>query len=268
MTAMTGQMYDALVGHYRKPGTTTGDGELLLPEVQAPGSTRRCDLLRIGMWASRGRTVDVHEIKVSRADWQRELDDPAKAEAWWPYSSRFWIVAPAGMIRPEELPDGWGLMVPPARAGHRRFKTIVEPALRTPALNMDFLALLINRVENLHEAEVRRLAEAHGRTVYDAVRRERERVATSVVSPDVKDRLDFLGRLEAAMGMRLDWWSFGGDDTITSDQLAAALREYTRDHAALQRRAADLERMAGNLRDAARRVLDRLDEPKPRRRSA
>lgn len=265
---ITTQLYDALMGHYRKPGTLNGDGELLLPEVQPPGSTRRCDLLRIGMWASRGRTVDVHEIKTSRADWQRELDDPAKAEAWWPYSSRFWIVAPAGMIRPEELPDGWGLMVPPARTGHRRFKTIVEPALRTPALNMDFLAILINRVENIHEAEIRRLLEAHRSEVFTAVRSERERVGTTALAPDLKDRLEFLERLEKAIGMPLDRYSFGSGNRITSDELATALREYTRDHAALQRRAADLERMVGNLRDAAGRVLGRLDEPKSRRRSA
>jgi len=76
----TAQVLAALIRHYRKPGEARS-GEILITEPQAPGSSRRCDLLRVGMWASRGTGIDVHEVKVSRADWLRELDDPAKAEA-------------------------------------------------------------------------------------------------------------------------------------------------------------------------------------------
>lgn len=55
----------ALQRHYRRPGADR-NGEVLIPEAQAPGSNRRADLVRVGVWASRGVGIDVHEIKVSR----------------------------------------------------------------------------------------------------------------------------------------------------------------------------------------------------------
>lgn len=50
------------------------------------------------------------EVKVSRADFLRDRHkpfraDPAKGMGDW----RFYL-APAGLIRPEELPTGWGLL--------------------------------------------------------------------------------------------------------------------------------------------------------------
>jgi hypothetical protein len=255
----TSQLYDALVSHYRKPGISGNEGELLLPEVQPPGSTRRCDLLRVGLWASRGRTIDVHEIKVSRSDWLRELDDPAKAEAWWPHSSRFWIVAPPKMIQPEELPDGWGLMVPPTRANHRRFKTVVEPATRTAHLSMELLAIVLNRLENIHEAAMHKRQEQHREELFKAVKHEREKSATSALTFDVKDRLALLEKLEAAIGMRLDQYSFSTErGRITPEQLGEALREYTADHAALQHRKQRLDQLTEQLSRTASGVLQQL----------
>lgn len=56
------------------------------------------------------RALHGHEVKVSRGDWLRELQDPSKAAAWSRYCDRWWLVAPSGVARPDELPAGWGLM--------------------------------------------------------------------------------------------------------------------------------------------------------------
>lgn len=53
MTMTAATIREALERHYRKPGAPR-DGEILIPEVRAPGSNRRADLVRVGMWASRG----------------------------------------------------------------------------------------------------------------------------------------------------------------------------------------------------------------------
>lgn len=48
------------------------------------------------------------EIKVSRSDFLSDI----RSEKWKRYcrfSARIWFAAPAGMIRPDELPDGLGL---------------------------------------------------------------------------------------------------------------------------------------------------------------
>jgi hypothetical protein len=52
------------------------------------------------------------EVKVSRGDWKRELRDPTKAGAVSRHCDRWYVVALPGVVQLEELPRGWGLMVP------------------------------------------------------------------------------------------------------------------------------------------------------------
>lgn len=248
----------ALIAHYRKPGTTQ-DGEVLLPEVAAPGSNRRCDLLRIGVWASRGHRIDVHELKTSRSDWLRELDDPGKADAWWPYSSRFWVVAPPKMIRPEEMPPGWGLMEPPAQANRRRFKVVVKPDERVPKLTIPLLADLVGRADNIRAHEMWLLKQDHRNEMSALERKIRAEVGATKLDYDTQERLELLAKLEAAMGLSLsDWVSRVSERHVSVDAMAAALGEYCREHAALQRRARDVEEAEARVRRAAESVLERL----------
>lgn len=48
------------------------------------------------------------EIKVSRSDFLSETDE--KRAPWRRFADKFAYVAPAGMIKPSELPEGCGLM--------------------------------------------------------------------------------------------------------------------------------------------------------------
>jgi hypothetical protein len=76
-------------------------------------ATRACDALGIGLWPSRGCHLYGFEIKASRSDWLRELKEAAKAEAFVPYCDYWFIVAGSrDIIKAEELPPGWGLIVP------------------------------------------------------------------------------------------------------------------------------------------------------------
>ncbi len=74
------------------------------------GATRTYDAVVVDLWPSRGLTIHVHEIKVSRSDWQRELAKPAKAEDACKVADRFSVVAPKGCVKPGELPPTWGLI--------------------------------------------------------------------------------------------------------------------------------------------------------------
>src|ERR1039457_7550341 len=88
----------------------------------------------------------VFGVDLSRSDWLRELDDPAKAEAWWPYCNRFWITAPPGIIVPAELPEGWGLMELPSNG--RRFKVKVAAGSKVPKLTTALMVELLRRADN------------------------------------------------------------------------------------------------------------------------
>lgn len=258
---VTGQVYDALVKHYRKPGTPR-DGEVLIPEPQAPGTQRRCDLVRISMWLSRGTGIDAHEIKVTRSDWLRELDDPAKAEAWWPYCTRWWLVTPPGLVHDGELPAGWGLMELP-KSG-RRFKVRVQAAAKDPTITTALLVELLRRADNARLAELDTLRSKHAddlRAAVDKIRAEQDR---TTLDRQTSDRLRLLEQLEAAIGMRLD--HYGWDDQklpkVEPGELAAALAD-VRDHVTITRRREETDRYLRELRRAASSLLARLQDLPP-----
>jgi hypothetical protein len=68
------------------------------------------------------------EVKVSRADWLTELRDPSKAEAWARYC-HYWtlVVSDVDIVR-DDLPTGWGLLVPHGKS----LRLAVKPTRRDP----------------------------------------------------------------------------------------------------------------------------------------
>lgn len=93
----------------------SGDQWAFVPEVPNGTGTamnRRCDGLAMGLWPSKGLHLHGHEIKVNRSDWLKEIQDVSKAAAFSVFCHYWWIVAPAGVVKLEELPSDWGLMCP------------------------------------------------------------------------------------------------------------------------------------------------------------
>lgn len=76
------------------------------------GNRRQCDYLAINTWQGQGLQLIGHEIKVSAADWRRELEQPEKAEDFARFCRRWWIVMPSKLAREckPEVPPAWGLM--------------------------------------------------------------------------------------------------------------------------------------------------------------
>lgn len=73
-------------------------------------ANRSADAMALSLWPSRGVFFHGFELKVSRADWRRERDNPEKAEEMAALCRYWWIVAPAGVVPVEEVPDNWGLL--------------------------------------------------------------------------------------------------------------------------------------------------------------
>lgn len=264
----TKALLEGLKAHYRKPGTDQ-DGEILVTEVTAPGSHRSCDLLRVGMWPSRGLGIDVHELKVSRSDWLRELHDPGKADAWWRYCSRFWIVATPGVVSREEMPKGWGLMLPPARSNARRFRVVVPAAEREPMVDLPLLVEILRRADNTRLAEMDQLRKAHRTELYTKVKAARRAANGEVPDSATRQKLQAVEELERVLGASIRKLAWGTDlplEYITPEELVTAVREYTHNHVALQRRAEDLRKQEERLRRGLERALRDLD-PGPSKRS-
>lgn len=113
------QMLDFL--HLRYSQTNPGNGPRYAfaehVKSHAGFDARRCaDFIAVDCWPTKGLELHGHEVKVSRSDWLHELKQPDKAEAFKRYMDRWWLVVPdATIVKPDELPAGWGLMALSAR---------------------------------------------------------------------------------------------------------------------------------------------------------
>lgn len=252
----TNSLLTSLRNHFIKPDDPD-PGAVCLTEVTAPNNRRRADLVHIGLWSSRGGgRIDVCELKASRSDWLRELEQPAKAEAWWPYSTAYWLVVPhQSLVHDGELPPGRGLMVPTGRG--RRFKVVVKPEERTPTLTPALLVTLLTCTETVRKnavaAERNRSHQEH-RAQIEEMRRQK----TAEATPHTAERLAQLERIEQALGMQIDNYPWG-DKQISTSAAGTALNILARGEAAREKRIKALEREEQHLRTLATQYAEHAD---------
>lgn len=248
---------DALREHYIKPGDPR-PGAVFLTEVTAPDRVHRADAIHVGLWASRGYTVDVHELKTSLADFRRELDRPDKAEAWWDHCNTFWIVAPSTRVAPPELlPPGWGLMTPGGRG--RKFKTVVQAEYRDLRPSTALLAALLVSMETDRDNALRAQREALATQRLRDVQEARREGALQSAPMALRDQVKCLEQLEELIGFRLG--HYDGTDTVSVATLAASIRDVVLERKAvrgLDHVLESLARDAGELAKSAARARQSL----------
>lgn len=118
----------------------------LLKEVSAKAGSSRdgsADGIAMNLWPSRGLEIIGLEIKKSRGDWLNELKNPAKADIFFKYCDRWYLVCEhLEIIKYDELPATWGLLV----CNGKNIRTIKEAPKLTPLpLESSFVASLLKR---------------------------------------------------------------------------------------------------------------------------
>ena len=73
-------------------------------------ATRHADAVAICPYPSRGYESLGFEIKVSKQDLKREIEEPAKAEALAKYCNYWFLVAPKGLADDIQIPEPWGII--------------------------------------------------------------------------------------------------------------------------------------------------------------
>lgn len=140
-------MLALLEKRYRGQDRGNGPAWAFVPKVRnAAGfnATRTIDALAMSLWPSRGLELHGHEIKVSRADWLREMRDPEKAEVFSRLVDRWWlVVSDAKIVQDGELPPTWGLMVATGRGLVVKVQAPELPATDAPWMPRTFLAALL-----------------------------------------------------------------------------------------------------------------------------
>ncbi len=180
---------------------------------------RYADALAISLWPSRGIWFAGVEVKVSRQDWKRELDDPRKSAAIQRFCDYWWVAAPAGIVESHEVPETWGLFV--IHEGKRRGGPVevVKPAPKIAAegLSAAFVAsVLRNHASTADEVIAAKVREA--REVWEAEMADGR--AAAKIEGDLRRRLAHAndqwkaleGRIaafEKASGVRIDTWDAG-----------------------------------------------------------
>lgn len=115
-------------------------------------SRRYADAVAMNLWPSRGLELHGFEIKVSRSDWLSELKNPEKSAAIQQYCDRWWIITPAGIIKPGEMPPTWGQYEVSDKGQIRQI--IAAPKLEAKDINRNFIAALLRRAGEVDQSEV------------------------------------------------------------------------------------------------------------------
>lgn len=202
--------------------------DVLLFEVRNDAgfdADRSIDAVVLSTWPSRGLDLQAFEFKASRSDWVRELENPAKADYFFRHVDRFWLVAAdPKVIKPDELPTGWGLLV--LEKGKLRPKT-PAPKLAPAPLTRGILASLLVRAVTPDLEERRRelgiaRAEAEQKGREDAKLREPDELRR------LRDSLDHLRsrvkEFEAAAGIEIGHPWVGPSPHAMGDAVRRVLR--------------------------------------------
>lgn len=131
------------------------------------GGNRYADAVALNLYPSRGLVLNGFEIKVSRSDWLRELKKPDKAEqSIVKYCDYWYVVTLPDVVKDEELPKTWGLIL--YKDGKLR-EAVKAPKLEAAELDRKFIAALLRRANQADQETIDAL-------VRQEARKERERL--------------------------------------------------------------------------------------------
>lgn len=230
----TPELLAILQGHYIAETTDVHarDGGVFAPEISVNGTwgtgSRRADALYAGFTSASGRILVGHELKVSRSDWRHELDQLDKADTWADACHAWYVVAPSTeIVPPEELPAGWGLMLPPKSSRGKRMRIEVKAEVKKDFSPpwwavRSFMARIDTLTHQKRLDEVKRIAQAQfdeHRKRFEGSQRNRES------SIDQRQRLESMDALEKELGLSITSWR---DDIaggrVSAETLAAAAK--------------------------------------------
>lgn len=222
----TPELLEILRGHYIAEVTDmhARDGGSFAHEISVNGTwgtgSRRADALYAGFTSASGRILVGHELKVSRSDWRHELDQLDKADTWADACHAWYVVAPStDIVPPEELPDGWGLMLPPKSSRGKRMRIEVKATVKKDFSPpwwavRSFMARLDTLAHQKRLDEVQRIVRARD----EDYRKDMEKMrGDRTLSIDQRQRLESLDALEKELGLEVTAWR----DDITGGRVSA-----------------------------------------------
>lgn len=185
---------------------------------------RYFDFFVINTWPSQYCTI-AFEIKVTRADFLNEMQQPHKRNDAMKFSDQFFFVAPKGCIKEDEIPKDCGYMM----ATPGGFKTIkAAPYSKAELPDALFLAAILRAADNeeyrhtkifkyagreLSEEDIMKLLEEKHDKWADYEFRRRVNKAVEKATQDVRDSQEKLDEKEHLIRLGEEVVSFFGEST-------------------------------------------------------
>lgn len=188
---------------------------LMFEVANGTGSNVRrwADAVAINCFPSRGMEIHGVEIKVSKTDWQRELDQPQKSAPVQEFCDRWWVAAPVGIVDVNAVPITWGLL---EYADGKLRQTRAAPALGAKPVSRTFLASILRNACKTEEATVeRRISKAIEQMRVD--NEERIRLEVERRSQRHRDLAKKVDEIKELTGIDLSVWT-------PKEDIAAAIR--------------------------------------------
>ena len=126
---------------------------------------RHADALAMNMYPSRGLSILGFEIKVSRHDLKRELDNPDKAEEVAKYCDEWWLAVPKGLIKDgDNIPVPWGVM----ECENGKFSVLKKAQwLEAKQVTKQFLAAVVRSAGKVDEGTIAKAKNEAWREAYE-----------------------------------------------------------------------------------------------------
>jgi hypothetical protein len=170
---------------------------------------RTADAVAMNLYPSRGCEIIGIEIKSFRSDWLRELKNPKKSDPVQRYCDRWYVAVPnESVVKLEELPKTWGLLVP---KGLKLTVRVEAPLLKATEIDRSFLAsLLRNTTERSPEKSMLehavQIERERIRAEYED-RYQREKQSANRVYTELRDAIS---EFEKASGLSIrNSWRYG-----------------------------------------------------------
>lgn len=176
------------------------------------GAGGRTDAVAVNTYPSRGLLIHGFEMKVSRADWLRELKEPAKAEEMFGCCDHWWlVVGDRSIVKPGELPEPWGLMAP--RSNGMLAILTRAPKLKAKPLDRGLIASLARRANEMAIESVDDRVAAATKVLTgerDEARREEDELRRELHRVDREHLAKQVTAFEQASGIKItDGWNRG-----------------------------------------------------------
>ena len=193
-------IYESVARRFSPPEFIT------LPEFVLVEARRRLDAIAFCPWPSRGFPLVGFDFKEQRQDWLNELKGGVKTEESAAFCDQFWLVSPKDIIRPDEVPEGFGFL---EKRGDRLFQIVEAPERRAVPLTKAVLARFVDRLSDMNNSREYQLRSEIRKSILKELM-DTDASALTKAREETQALRDTIKIFEDASGIMINRWDTTG----------------------------------------------------------